>query len=143
MIQLGLHDRPSQSGSRQVVYRHLVHPRATSWHNLMRHLSTLCARYLGHGVDLVPAEQWVEKVRSAALRPSDVTKIRAVKLMGMWASGALLTPPQSNREVFNIPRMETHVTESESQAIKDCEPLSEVDAEKWFHYWLRHGLFST
>lgn len=109
----------------------------------MLHLSTLCAKYLGHSVDLIPAEQWVEKVRSAALRPSDAAKVKAVKLMGMWASGALSTLPQPNREMFNIPRLQTHVTERESPAVKECPPLSEVDAEKWFHYWLGHGLFSS
>jgi hypothetical protein len=144
MIQLGLYDRSrSPSGSGQVVYRHLVHPRAASWHNLILHLSTLCAKYLGHGVDLVPAEQWVEKVRSAAQRPSDAAKIKAVKLMGMWAAGALSTQPQLHREVFNIPRMDTHVTAGESLAVRNCAPLSEADAEKWFHYWLAHGLFSS
>ena len=139
MIQLGFHER---SSSHRVVYRHLVHPNMTPWRRLILHLSTLCAKFLGHAIDLVPGEQWVDKVHSAALRPTDAAKVRAVKLMGMWATGVLSTKARPGREAFNIPRMKTNVTEIESPVLRKCAPLGEVDVEKWFAYWLKNGLFS-
>jgi hypothetical protein len=139
MIQLGFHNR---SDTQRVVYRHLFHPHVMLWHRLMLHLSTLCAKFLGHAVDLVPAEQWVDKVQSAALRPADAAKVKAVKLMGMWAAGVLSSKAQPGREAYNIPRMETAVTEGEIPALRECAPLGEVDVEKWFIFWLRNSLFS-
>lgn len=139
MIQLGFH---KCSDSQNVVYRHLFHPHVVPWRRLMLHLSTLCAKFLGHPIDLVPAEQWVDKVQSAALRPDDAMKVKAVKLMGMWATGVLSTKAKPGREAYNIPRMETTVTEGEILALRECTPLEEVDVEKWFIHWLKNSLFS-
>jgi hypothetical protein len=140
MIELGFHE---PLDTRQIVYRHLVHPRPTLWHSLIVHLSTLCARYLGHSVDLVSADQWVNKVRDAASRPGDTVNVKAVKLVGLWASKALAAQARPTREVLDIPRLETQVTESESPALRNCEATGESDVDKWFSYWIRRDLFTA
>jgi hypothetical protein len=138
MLDIGFHERFDSSS--RVIYRHLVHPHPSSWNRLITHLSTLCARFLGHSVDLVSPDQWVNKIRNAASRPAEAGKIDAVKLIGLWTSGALAANIRPAKEVLNIPRLQTWVTESESLALRSCEPTCEADVDKWFLYWMKHDL---
>lgn len=138
MIELGFQE--AFNNSSRFIYRHLVHPRPSSWNPLILHLSTLCARYLGHPVDLVPVDEWVNKIRDAASRPADAEKIKAVKLMGLWISDALAAGARPEREVLNVPRLQTRLTESESPALRNCKSICETDVDKWFLYWMKHGL---
>lgn len=105
------------------------------------HTSTLCARHLGYPIYLVPGDQWIDKVRDAASRPGDAANTKAVKLMGLWTSTALAAQARPNKEALGMPRLDTQVTESESSALKRCEPTNEADVNKWFSYWMNHGLF--
>ncbi|KAG0151604.1 hypothetical protein CROQUDRAFT_86633 [Cronartium quercuum f. sp. fusiforme G11] len=130
--------------SEPFVYRHVVHPRATTWSNIMQPI----ARWISENVkpptpiELVSYPVWLAKL-TAKIEAGAPASLGAAKLIEFYSSSpSLHDQAQPGTEALGVRRLVTTRSEAESPRLRECKPLSEADALGWLEYWNRMGHFN-
>ncbi|KAF8835574.1 putative aminoadipate reductase [Paxillus ammoniavirescens] len=129
----------------------LVHPRPVEWVSLMKPISsTLYQKNLtSELLPLVPFDQWVSSLEKCAADTSEdnirlVPAIKLLNFMRSLAQGDIATrqSDRSDAEAVGFTELATDVARAVSKTMRNLEPLSSSDVERWVDYWESVGMFS-
>ncbi|OAX30945.1 hypothetical protein K503DRAFT_870821 [Rhizopogon vinicolor AM-OR11-026] len=128
----------------------LVHPRPIAWKTLMQPIAdTIVERKItSNPLPLVPFSEWFVKLESSAKGASEDTmkRIPAIKLLDFMrfitrSDIAMRASWEMTLEAGSFTPFSTAVAQRVSPTVKDLEPLSSADAERWVEYWSAVGMF--
>lgn len=144
--ELSFHPRHS-TPEEQYVYRHVIHPRAAKWHDLILPISQWISENCKpiEPIELVPYEQWVQKLNKQ-IEDGTPENLGAAKLLDFYSNQSpqfgLHTSVVEGYEAMGVTRLITKDSEVESQRLKDLTPLNQDDAIGWLTFWKKMGHFN-
>ncbi|KAH7928011.1 putative aminoadipate reductase [Leucogyrophana mollusca] len=129
----------------------LVHPRPVEWTAVMKPVGDALLRKAvsSEAVPLVPFKEWFARLEARAQDTSEenIRRIPAIKLLAFMrvlagADTSIRESGNKNAEAGGFTTFSTDKARAASLTMRELEPLSSAEAERWVQYWAEVGMFA-
>ncbi|KAL1718591.1 hypothetical protein EV715DRAFT_291202 [Schizophyllum commune] len=111
----------------------MVHPRPISWSQMVKYFQRSLALVLGRKVPLVPFEEWIARLETAAC---------SMTVNGQrGAPGIALLPAFRDISGAFSQTFAMDKALAVSSTLREAAPMSQADVDGWVRYWAENGLF--
>ncbi|GAB1737490.1 hypothetical protein NU219Hw_g1801t1 [Hortaea werneckii] len=112
----------------KATYLHFVNPNQAHWNEICHEI----APFIGGKADVVPLQQWVDALASAADTEDNISKLPAVRLIEFFRG---IASKEAQKPVFSTSRSTAHC-----KMLRDLPPVSVPWFKQWLTQWKQEGM---